>query len=178
MSGGLPASIDLIRLADQGDHLSGIIPLNRMTRLLTGCRSDEGVVTVDLSFHYDGQRDMRTIIGAVETEISLNCERCLEPMTLLLRSEVNLLVLLPGQESLAETDDALIADGPVSLAELVENELLLALPMMPMHPMDQCSATNQVVEAGSGSSTAEPEQGDNKESPFAELAKLKRSDRE
>ncbi len=179
MSGGLPASIDPIRLADQGDHLSGTIPLNRMKRLLANCRPDEGAVTVDLSFHYDGQRDVRTIIGAVMTEISLDCERCLQPMTLPLRGEVNLLVLVPGQESLAETGDALIASGPVSLTELVENELILALPMVPMHSLDQCSAAKQVAQAGSGIVAPEPGQGDsNKESPFAELAKLKRSDRE
>ncbi len=178
MSGGLPASIDPIRLADQGDHLSGTIPLNRMKRLLANCRSDEGVVSVDLSFHYDGQRDVRAIIGAVMTEISLDCERCLQPMTLPLRGEVNLLVLMSGQETLAETDDALVASGPVSLAELVENELILALPMVPMHPMDKCSAAKQIEQTDSASVAPEPGQGGNKESPFAELAKLKRSNRE
>lgn len=178
MSGGLPASIDPIRLADRGDHLSGTIPLDRMKRLLSYCRSDEGVVKIDLSFHYDGRRDVRTITGTLTTEISLDCERCLEPMILPLRCEVNLLALMPGQESLAETGDALIVSDPVSLVELVENELILVLPMIPMHPRDQCSAAKQVVQAGSGSTAPEPEQGGSKESPFAELAKLKRSDRE
>lgn len=178
MSGGLPASIDPIRLADQNDHLSGTIPLNRMKRLLTCCRSDEGVVNVDLLFHYDGQRDVRTITGTLSIEISLNCERCLEPLILPLRCEVNLLALLPGQENLAETGDALIVSDPVSLIDLVENELILALPMIPMHPRDQCSATKRVMQADSGSTTPEPEQGDSRESPFAKLAKLKRFDRE
>jgi uncharacterized protein len=179
MSGGLPASIDPIRLADQDTRLSGTIPLHRMKRLLTFCRSDEGVVSVELAFSHDRARGVRIMRGEVATEIATACERCREAMTLPLKSRIDLLVLVPGQENLAHQDDALMVSEPVSLSELVENELILAMPMIPIHQMDQCPAKELAGEPDSRRGAPEPEQGDSeKASPFAELTKLKRSDRE
>ncbi len=179
MSGGLPANIDLIRLADQDTRLSGAIPLRRMQRLLTYCRSGEGGASVELAFSHDQERDVRTICGEVAIEVTATCERCLEPMRLALKSHVNLLVLTPGQKSPEDQGDVLIASEPVSLTELVENELILAMPMTPKHQLDQCLAKELAEESGSRRGTPEPEQGDSeKASPFAGLAKLKRFDRE
>lgn len=178
MSGSLPSSIDPIQLADQDTHLSGTIPLRRMKRLLTYCRSDKGDVSVELALGYDRGRDVRMMHGQVATEIATTCERCLEPMTLLLRGRVDLLLLTPGQENLEEQDDVLIVSEPVSLTELVENELILAMPMIPMHSLDQCTAAKVAGNSDTRSGTPKRDQGDSKESPFAGLAKLKRIDRE
>lgn len=178
MSGGLPANVNLVRLADQGTHLSGVIPLRRMTRLLTFCGSNEGVVSVELVFSRDRARDTRMLRGMVATEIATTCGRCLEPMTLALESRINFLVITPGQKSLEGQDGVIMAREPVSLIELVENELILVMPMYPKHELDQCPAKDVVGELDSQHGAPEPGPGDNgKASPFAELAKLKRSDR-
>jgi uncharacterized protein len=178
MSGSLPSNIDPIQLADQDTHLSGVIPLRQMKRLLTYCRSDKGDVSVELALSHDRERDVRMMRGEVATEITTTCERCLEPMTLALQYRVNLRLLMPGQENLEEQDDVLIVSEPVSLAELVENELILAMPMIPKHAMDQCAAAKVAGGSDSRSGSPEPEQIDSKESPFAGLAKLKRFDHE
>ncbi|MEE8387142.1 MAG: YceD family protein [Acidiferrobacterales bacterium] len=178
MSGGLPANIDLLRLADQGTHLSGVIPLRRMKRLLTLCGSDEGVVSVELAFSRDRARDMRMMRGEMATEIATTCGRCLQPMTLALKSRINFLVTSPGQKSLEGQDGVIMARGPVSLTELVENELILVMPMYPKHELDQCPAKDVVGGSDAQRSAPEPGPSDSgKASPFAELAKLKRSDR-
>lgn len=177
MSGGLPANIDPVRLADQGVRLAGTIPLRRMKRLLTYCRSDEGLVSVDLVFGHDSERHIRTINGLVTTRITTTCERCLEEMMLDLLGSVELLVYTAGQEILEDQENILIASESVSLDELVENELILAIPMMPAHQADKCAAKYVVAEPDPDHSA--PVQGDGNESlPFAALAKLKRSDRE
>lgn len=178
MSGGLPANIDLLRLADLGAHLSGVIPLRRMKRLLTLCGSGEGVVAVELVFSRDRTRNTRMMRGEVETEIAATCGRCMEPMMLALKSRINFLVIGPGQKSMEGQDGVLMASGPVSLTELVENELILAMPMYPKHELDKCPAKDMVERSVSQHGTAAPEpQNSDKASPFAALAKLKRSDR-
>jgi uncharacterized protein len=175
MSGGLPANIDPIRLADQGTRLSGTIPLKRMKRLLTYCRSEEGEVRVDLEFCRDPESNRRTVQGTVEAEIDTTCERCLEPMKLLLEARVNLLLTTHEPGDVEEQEDVLVVENePTALSELVENELILAMPMIPMHRPDQCPAAGLMGDSGPGGKH-KPESG--KKSPFAELAKLKRTDR-
>ncbi|MFV1996413.1 MAG: DUF177 domain-containing protein [Acidiferrobacterales bacterium] len=174
----MPSSIDPIQLADQNTHLSGVIPLRRMKRLLAYCRSDKGDVSIELAFSYDRGREVRALRGEVATEITATCERCLEPVTLTLKNRVDLLLLTPGQGNLEEQDEVLIVTEPVSLAELVENELILGMPMVPKHALDQCMAAKVTGNSGIQSGTLEPAQDSGKESPFAGLAKLKRFDRE
>lgn len=175
MSGGLPANIDPIRLADQGTRLSGTIPLTRMKRLLTYCRSEEGEVRVDLEFSRDPERNLRTVHGTVEAEIETTCERCLEPMTLSLEADVDLLLATHEPGNVEEQEDVLVVENePIALSELVENELILAMPMIPMHQPDQCPAAG--LTGGSGPDGSNKSES-GKKSPFAELAKLKRSDR-
>ena len=175
MSGGLPASIDAIRLADQGARLSGTIPLKRMKRLLASCRSDAGDVSVDLDFESDAERGSRWLSGRIEAAIETTCERCLESMQLTLSTEVRMQIVSGDQgPDVDEQADLLRVDGPVSLDELVENELILAMPMIPMHPIDQCSAAGllgRLASEEAGGAEAEP-------SPFAKLAELKRNKRE
>jgi uncharacterized protein len=175
MSGGLPANVDPIRLADQGTRLSGTIPLKRMKRLLTYCRSEEGEARVDLEFNRDPERNLRTVQGTVEAEIVTTCERCLEPMTLSLEANVNLLLASREPGTVEEPEDVLVVENePIALSELVENELILAMPMIPMHQADQCPAAGLIGDSGpEGNNRPESD----KKSPFAELAKLKRSNR-
>ncbi len=177
MTGGLPTSIDPIRLADRGTRLAGTIPLRRMKRLLAYCHSADGVVSADLEFSRDRQQGVRLIRGQVAVAIEIICERCLEPMTLQLESSVELLVYTAGQEVLDDQEDVLIAGESVSLDEIIENELILSMPMIPAHPQDKCTARINTTEPDVGHSETQPAQGDDG-SPFAKLEKLKRPNRE
>ena len=57
----------------------------------------------------------------------------------------------------------------------MENDLILAMPMIPLHPEDNCPASTLLKDQG----IAEKDRQDDGEtkSPFAKLAELKRSDR-
>jgi uncharacterized protein len=72
--------------------------------------------------------------------------------------------------SLPETlDPVLVENGRINLKDLIEDELLLALPQVAMHPIGEC--VSQVPE--------QPPAGDEsvRENPFAVLAELKRNDK-
>jgi uncharacterized protein len=69
------------------------------------------------------------------------------------------------REDLLESGDALVVERAIALGELVEDELLLELPMVPMHAGSECPAGD----SASGRTA--------RRNPFAVLEKLKHTDR-
>lgn len=165
MSGDLPATVDAIRLADDRTRLQGELPLSRMTRLRTACPDQCGQARVDLYFERGGERGLRRIHGTVAATVRVTCQRCLQPLTLDLRAQPSLIVVKSEERpDLAEDDsEVLVADAPISLSDIVEDELLLAMPMIPKHEARECSGAP-------GHAAGHSRQA----SPFAVLSRLRR----
>lgn len=165
MSNGLPATIDAIQLADTGARLAGEIPVRAMARLRALCLDAQGKATIDLYFERGGKRGLRRVRGTITASIRVACQRCLEPMTLAIEAQPSLVVVPADERSAlpAQEADVLVADKPVSLNGLVEDELLLAMPMIPMHELRECPAT----------ASLQTQQRQSRASPFAVLDKLK-----
>lgn len=144
--GPLPAHIDPMQLAEKGAHLVGALSLKGMSRLRQACLDDDGEVAVDLQFGRDPSSDVSELQGTLRTAVRIACQRCLEPMVLELRTDTRLLLLRSGErvDALAPEAEALTVDRPVSLSELVEDELLLVMPMVPMHPLAVCPAKQRI----------------------------------
>ena len=111
-------------------------------------------------------------IGA-DTEVTLECQRCLQPMTLPLHAERRIF-FVAGEDAAAaldtESEDDVLALTPaLDLRQLIEDELLLALPIVPRH--DHCPAPlpRPFADPQGAASPAE--------NPFAALAALKRDPR-
>jgi uncharacterized protein len=172
MAGGLPVSVDPVRLADQDARLRGSLPIARMKRLVSMCVSDAGEARLELNFRREAESGLRRITGWIEAVVQCRCERCMEPFALPLAAEVDLLVVPPGSGELAGEGDVLEADGPVSLSEIVENELILAMPMVPMHPADQCPSGLAAGKAGEEDVPTKVR----RENPFGVLAALRQKD--
>jgi len=145
----LPAVIEPILLAEKGAHLVGTLPLKAMSRLAEASLDGSGQAQVDLHFGRAEVGKVYEITGRLRATVRAACQRCLEPMALPLEAEVRLLLLRPGErpEGLAPEVEALVVDKPLRLSELVEDELLLAMPMIPAHPVDVCPAKNFVKSA-------------------------------
>jgi uncharacterized protein len=142
MLGSLPALVDPILLAERGERLTGTLPLKLMPRLKQACVDDEAEVQVDLGFVRGLGSDLCEMQGRLTTQVHVTCQRCLEPMELELETRPELVFARPGgREPLSEEAAEIIeVDKPISLAELVEEELLLALPMIPLHALEHCPA--------------------------------------
>jgi uncharacterized protein len=81
-------------------------------------------------------------------------------------------------ERLSEVDDAIVApDKVISVAELVEDELILAMPMIPRHEEGQCLETDyeqqEIVlqEVPEVPEVQEVQEAQTTYRPFADLAK-------
>jgi uncharacterized protein len=164
MDDSLPAIIDPIGLADKGARLRGDLPLAAMQRLVQSGVQGGGQVTFDLHFARDteGHRRLQGRIGAV---LSLPCQRCLQglSLTVALAPDLVLLAAGEGEDTVPEGADTLAVDAPLPLSRLVEDELILALPMMPMHPEGACEPA-----------VTEDKAVETRPNPFAALAKLKK----
>lgn len=161
MSDALPAVIDPLRLADEGARLCGELKLQGMPRLAELCADSQGTASIDWQFER-GTQGLRHMHGPVRVTLRVICQRCLQPFTLTISADTRLVVLNPGETGANDEADVLEA-GPWPLSELVENELLLAMPMIPMHPPGECPAGAPGASTGTG----------DKRSPFAVLGRLK-----
>ena len=78
-----------------------------------------------------------SILLAASTEVTLECQRCLQPMALALAPERRIF-FVEGEDAAAaldpESEDDVLALTPsLDLPALIEDELLLALPLVPRH---------------------------------------------
>lgn len=135
MSKELPHSIDPLRLAHQHRLIHGKIPLAIMTRVCESLCATEGDVSFELMFSLDeSHRPM--IRGSIKTILPMICQRCLQPMHWEIDASVALMILSDEAEedNLPDDVDALtLHTTTIPLQELVENELILAIPLVPKH---------------------------------------------
>ncbi|HCL15808.1 MAG TPA: metal-binding protein [Pseudomonas sp.] len=170
LNGPIPPQVDPRKLADRGVTLKGELPLANMRRVGEQLVKSEGAVAVVLDFGRDQQRQY-VIHGVLDTEVEMICQRCLEPAVLPIHSEFDFDMLWEGQSAAAlpQGYDALeVGEDPLDLHGLVEEELLLALPIIPAHPEGACQHP-EGFEA-----PEEPADEEKRPNPFSVLAQLKR----
>ncbi len=135
MALSLPAQVDARRLATQGARLVGEFPVEVLVRL-TALFSEVRPVAADLNFALNGQGQV-TVRGVLQARITTTCQRCLQPVTLSLRGDVDYVPEAEAAEiGLASATPA--PELPLDLLTLIEDEVLLTCPMAPTHPAGEC----------------------------------------
>lgn len=171
----LPLEVDPFRLATREEHLQGTIPLKQMKRLIKTLSSDLGEVIVDVVFSVDINRVV-ILTGQIHTDAKLICQRCMGEMNLpialdfqlaFVRSEAELERLPLGYEA------TLIDDKPVMLSDIIEDEILLALPPIAKHLDDNCSSDNVAEDWNSQQTNESNIESIKQDNPFDILANLK-----
>ncbi|KPJ95272.1 MAG: hypothetical protein AMJ55_04225 [Gammaproteobacteria bacterium SG8_15] len=175
MSQRLPEFIEPYRLAETQRILTGELPIARMSRLVSMLLSDAGEVHVNLIFGVD-EIGQANVIGDVKTSVTMQCQRCMESMEVEVSSEVSLAFVRTEKQAqgLPSYYDPLIVEEETSLSELVEDEIILALPAVPLHEPEQCTVqeqyTSNTQSAADDSQSSDMSQQQN---PFAILEKLR-----
>ena len=146
MSTDLSQSLNPLRLAKAGENLEGSIPLDTMTRVADLLLVNEGEINYCLSFT---TKDSGLCV--IESEIigclSLKCQRCLKPVVINICKQTQLGVVNNKDELEfleKEYEPFLLNEGVFNVKELVEDELLLAIPLSPLHPVEQCPGTKEL----------------------------------
>jgi uncharacterized protein len=144
--------IDSLAFAGKAESLHGKIPVSSLTRLHDALYSTRGEIEFDVR---GGTNSMgRPVLRLhISGEVQLQCQRCLEEMDFPLAIDSDLLLArdeaeLAGLDENEEGPDAILAEAEMDVGALIEDEVLLAIPMSPRHPAGACSAKGDGAEAG------------------------------
>jgi len=161
--------IDSLDFARNGQKTSGEVPVAKLPRLLDFLENHQGILSYTVRGGID--RDGVTSLDvSVAGNCQLRCQRCLSRMDYAIRLESHLLLrdqaTLDALDSSAdggedEQFDSILADAHLDVLDLLEDEILLSLPIAPKHESGECQAAE-------GRKVPEEEKN-----PFAALAKLK-----
>jgi uncharacterized protein len=134
--------IDGFEFAESGSTLKGEWPISEFTRLRDALFDDSGAIEYELQ----GVSDARGRPGLkieIRGSLQLICQRCLERMQFSLRVDRRLVLARSQDEIDAESldegsPDWLLGSKEMPVGALLEDELLLELPIAPRH--DRCAA--------------------------------------
>lgn len=152
-------------------RFDGRIPLSAMTRLQGSLVDTEGECVYSLQFDQDDLLKVAYVELSIDVALPLECQRSLQrflyPVQIRQRlglirdeaDEADEAALPPDYEALLVPDD-----GMLRAVDLVEDELVLAVPVVPMAP------GSEAVEA----EWVPTQEEQDKASPFAALAALKK----
>ena len=164
----IPEHIDPYRFAEQNLYLDGSLKIADMHRLNSNLSSGNAdTVKVDLQFGIDEQ-GITFLKGHIETNLRLQCQRCMEPFNYEIISDFILGIVntLDEANALPERyEPAMAKEGELALRELIEDELILNLPIIPKHEPEECRVKLPMKDSGW-------EQGKG-ENPFHVLESLK-----
>ena len=168
----LPDRLDLMATAEAGRVLQGRILLSRLERALPALMSNEGELQVVLELNKDAD-GTHYMAGTLQGDVALKCQRCLENMILPLDVKFRL-ALIRDKDAINDLPDwyepLLVSAEPAIIAEILSDEVLLALPIVPLHGvMDECQGLVK---------NYQPPAEAQRENPFAALAELKQKKQE
>ena len=128
---------------------------------------------VEVKLHlYVDESGIRRIDGAVHTEVSVLCQRCLQPMPLAIDSSFAVGVVWSDDEAARlpkYLEPYIVDEGPHDIRDLVEDELILCVPYASYHEDENCAGDYRQPEAREPAATERKE----KPNPFQVLEQLK-----
>lgn len=158
MNDGIPDLVDLARLAQAGAALAGRVTAARLQRLRE-VYAEVDDATVRVAFGLDPGDGRVQLRGDLTGRVLTTCQRCLGPLWLELASHFE---IRPDEE---EAPVPPPPAGSFDLLALIEDELLLACPMIPRHADTGCAAASDPALAARGG----------RPNPFDALATLRQN---
>jgi uncharacterized protein len=140
--------INSAEFAKKALELHGIIAVSQLQRLHDTLVSTEG----DLDFRLVGSSEQgKSRLGLyVNGSLQLSCQRCLESFSfdlniassfIVVPDESAIPVIEENDPDMGNDDDYLVADARLQVIDLIEDEILLALPLAPKHDSELCAGT-------------------------------------
>jgi len=124
--------LDAVELARGEARVEREFPVAAFTRLLDRLAEPAGHAHARAEFHQAGRWPAARL--AVTAEVVLTCQRCLGPVRRALASDAQVVFAEEGAQGLPEGSEIVSGDPHrLDFATLVEDELLLALPIIPQH---------------------------------------------
>lgn len=170
-----PTRMDVKALALASGEIAGHDPVSRYERLaqdLLGSGPDRLI-------HWTARAEQRTgpdgkpahwLHLALQTELPMVCQRCLGPVEVPINIDRAFRFVANEEAALAQDDDAdedlLVISREFNLAELIEDELVMDVPLIPRHEVCPTPVKLDVADADFDAAATD------KPNPFAALSTL------
>lgn len=168
----LPSQVDVRKLTIKDVEISNNFSPDALPRFASLLAGNEGLIESKLHFYVDDSRKRR-VDGHVKAEVSVPCQRCLEPVTITVESEFKLAVLWTDEQA-KQLDKSLepliVGEELIDLADIVEEELILSLPIVSYHNRDDCQ---EMPLSFGDEHIVRSTKVEQKKNPFSVLEKLK-----
>ena len=135
----LPETLNFVRQVELNRLIEGVYPISKLARLSEALLSNEGYITAKLEF--TNSVGYASLKGTVSVKLLIECQRCLEPVETELSGRFKFALVNSEDEIelLPEEFEPYMMEGEEqSIIDLIEDELLLCLPMVTIHEED-CS---------------------------------------
>ena len=167
MQGKLQRSYRVAREIERNALFNGQIPLGQLPNLRDLLLEDAEADPVSVRFEFRRTPwGAGSIRGHLEGHLPMTCERCLQPMELTVDQDFELLIDAREEDDESGLEVIRSDDGWLDLYALVEEELMLGLPLIRRHDDVEC---NTYWKPSVDQDEAETET----DNPFAALAALK-----
>lgn len=180
MQTGAANTIRAWEFCASGQVMQGHFPVSDMPRLAAVVRQghENSLARYRVAGLVDEHRRY-LLSGEVSCEVSLTCQRCMQEVIYCLESDFLLALLSTEHQEKdlpAQFDPLVLANhDELKLISVIEDELLLELPISPMHDPDSECARKHLSSGGSPQPGAEDDRriSATAASPFAGLAGLR-----
>ncbi len=136
----IPSYVDTRKVFQSEGKLTGSIGLDRLPRFKEVIVGEQAEVEVELEFFLNRSKQ-RLVTGQVRSKVSVACQRCLEPVQIEFSDTIRLALVRSDADS-AKLDESLdpwlVEDHKLNLAYLVEEQLLLSMPIISTHENIDC----------------------------------------
>ncbi|MGQ0708384.1 MAG: YceD family protein [Rhodoferax sp.] len=173
-----PRTLPIEAFARAHQSLQGSVSLRELARLSECAQGEiaaDAVVAYQASAEVRAQRygapDQIWLHVSAHTELPMVCQRCLDVATVAVECAHDFRFVASEAQAEAEDEEAeedlLVLQRDFDLLGLIEDELIMALPAVPMH--GQCPTQPRLSVEDAAFASAEPV----RENPFAVLGQLK-----
>jgi uncharacterized protein len=159
--------VNAVELAGRSATLERRLNLRHLPRLVEAGALEGTRASAELAF---GRIEGRTTVEVqVSGELVLTCQRCLRPCTCTVNETASLVVMASDADEVPGGFEPLLGDAErLSVTELIEEQLLLGLPLVPKHATTAlCGAAPAAIAISATEAAA-----DETQRPFANLRKL------
>ncbi|PWW09977.1 23S rRNA accumulation protein YceD [Mangrovibacter plantisponsor] len=167
----LPLTLDPVRTAQKRLDYQGIYTPEQAARVAESVVSVDSDVECEMSFAIDNQR-LAVITGDAKVSVTLTCQRCGNTFPHQVHTTYCFSPVVSDEqaEALPEAYEPIEVNefGEIDLLAMVEDEIIIALPVVPVHDSEHCEVSEADMVFGELPAEAE------KPNPFAVLASLKR----
>lgn len=131
--------ISLECLTQHKTTMHGKVSIAELPHVAESTLNGDGWVTFSLTFDLDHEGRM-TVQGTLDATLPVECQRCCQPMELVLGASPRLVVVSEEEaEHLdGENEPLVLSSEPLQLGQLIEEEILLQIPLIPRHADEAC----------------------------------------